>query len=150
MLTKVFHQTKEATTTKTRSYSELSSLHTFEDRYEYLALRGEVGAATFGYDRWMNQNFYRSREWRHIRDHVIARDLGCDLGIEGYEIHDRVIIHHMNPMDAQSIIHSDSSILDIDNLITTTHRTHNAIHYGDASLLPKKYVERRPGDTKLW
>ena len=150
MLTKAFRQTKEAIITKIRTYSELSSLHTFEDRYEYLALRGEVGAATFGYDRWMNQNFYRSREWRHIRDHVIARDLGCDLGVEGYEIHDRVIIHHMNPMDAQSLIHSDDGILDIDNLITTTHRTHNAIHYGDADLLPKKHVDRRPGDTKLW
>lgn len=133
-----------------RTYTELSSFDTFEDRYEYLALRGEVGAATFGYDRWMNQSFYRSREWRQKRDYVIARDLGCDLGVEGYEIHDRIIIHHMNPMQTKELIHGDPDILDLEYLISTTHRTHNAIHYGDAGLLRKKFVARGPGDTKLW
>lgn len=133
-----------------RTYTELSSFDTFEDRYEYLALRGEVGAATFGYDRWMNQSFYRSREWRQKRDYVIARDLGCDLGVEGYEIHDRIIIHHMNPMQTKELIHGDPDILDLEYLISTTHRTHNAIHYGDVGLLRKKFVARGPGDTKLW
>lgn len=133
-----------------RTYTELSKLDTFEERYEYLALRGEVGAVTFGYDRWMNQNFYRSREWKRKRDYVISRDLGCDLGVEGYEIHDRVIIHHMNPMQSKSLIHGDPDILEIEYLVATTHRTHNAIHYGDKNLLAKKYVPRGPGDTKLW
>ena len=135
---------------KLRTHSELSKLQTFEERYEYLALRGEVGAVTFGYDRWMNQGFYRSREWRRIRDYVIARDLGCDLGIEGYEIYDRIYIHHMNPMTVDDLTHGNEDILDPEYLISTTHRTHNAIHYGDASLLRKDLVERRPGDTKLW
>lgn len=133
-----------------RAYSDLSTLETFEERYEYLALRGEVGVATFGYDRWMNQNFYRSSEWRHKRNYVISRDLGCDLGVEGHEIHDRIIIHHMNPLQTKSLIHGDPDILDIEYLISVTHRTHNAIHYGDSSLLQKKFVARGPGDTKLW
>lgn len=134
----------------TRSYSELLRLSDFEQRFEYLALRGMVGDATFGYDRYINQQFYRSREWKQVRHHIIARDLGCDLGIEGFEIHDRPIIHHMNPMNVDDIARGDSSILDPEFLITTTHRTHNAIHYGDARLLAKPAVERRPGDTKLW
>lgn len=135
---------------KIRSWSELRQIDSFEDRFEYLSLKGEVGSETFGYDRWMNQQFYRSREWRQVRSQVIARDEGLDLGVPGYEIFDRVIIHHMNPMTVESLEHGDSDILDPDFLITTTHRTHNAIHYGDASLLPKALVERRPGDTKLW
>ena len=135
---------------KTRSYSELRRLDTFEERYRYLALRGSVGDPTFGFDRWINQDFYRSPEWKRIRQHVIARDLGMDLGVEGYEIYDRVIIHHMNPMRADDIVHGDEVILDPEFLITTTHRTHNAIHYGDESLLPRQLVERRPGDTRLW
>lgn len=133
-----------------RRYTELRRLETFEERYQYLALRGEVGASTFGYDRWINQAFYRSNEWKHIRNHVISRDNGCDLGVEGYEIHGRLIIHHMNPMTVDSIAHSDSEILDPAFLITTTHRTHNAIHYGDERLLPRPLVERKRGDTKLW
>jgi 5-methylcytosine-specific restriction endonuclease McrA len=133
-----------------RSYDELSELSTFEDRYRYLALRGEVGAATFGFDRWVNQRFYQSREWRGIRDYVITRDEGCDLGILGYEIHDRLYIHHMNPMSLRDITEGDPRILDLNNLITCTHSTHNAIHYGDESKLAKPLVERRPGDTKLW
>lgn len=137
-------------TTKIRTYSELLQLSTFEQRYKYLALRGIVGDATFGYDRYVNQQFYRSREWRQMRHQIIARDLGCDLGIEGYEIHDVIYIHHMNPMNVENIANGDSSILDPEFLISTTHRTHNAIHYGDERLLAKPLVDRRPGDTKLW
>ena len=133
-----------------RTYSELAELETFEERFRYLALRGRVGDVTFGFDRHLNQNFYTSTEWRHIRTHVIARDLGCDLGVEGYDIHDRVYIHHMNPMTVADVVHGSSDILDPEYLITTTHRTHNAIHYGDERLLPRQLVERRPGDTKLW
>lgn len=133
-----------------RTYSELSQIPTFEERYEYLALRGVVGEPTFGYDRWINQAFYRSAEWRHIRNYVIYRDLGCDLGVEGYEIHDKVIIHHMNPMQQADLLHGNDDIVNLEYLISTTHKTHNAIHYGDARLLPKQYTPRRPGDTKLW
>lgn len=125
-------------------------LETFEERYRYLALRGRVGESTFGFDRYINQMFYRSSEWRNLRYQIIARDDGCDLGVMGYEIHSRLYIHHMNPMDAGDIIEGDSSILDPQFLITTTHRTHNAIHYGDERLLPRPLVPRRPGDTKLW
>lgn len=133
-----------------RTYSDLMRCHTFEDRFRFLALRGEVGAATFGFDRYINQQFYTSTQWKQIRHHVITRDNGCDLGIEGYEIYNRLVIHHMNPMTPNDVIHGDSSILDPEFLITTTHRTHNAIHYGDEHLLPKALVERRRGDTKLW
>lgn len=133
-----------------RRYRDLRSLRTHQERFAYLKLGGTVGEATFGHERWMNQEFYRSTEWRQIRHHVIARDLGCDLGIDGYEIHDRVYIHHMNPMTAEEIAHGDGSILDPEYLITVTHRTHNAIHYGSEKLLPQPMVIRRPGDTKLW
>lgn len=133
-----------------RSYRELRRLKTFEERFRYLSLRGEVGKSTFGFDRWINQQFYTSSQWRHLRHHLISRDNGCDLGIDGYEIHDRVIIHHMNPMTPKDIIDGDDWILDPDYLITTTHQTHNAIHYGDESLLRKPFTPRRPGDTRLW
>ena len=133
-----------------RTYSELRRLTDFEDRYKYLALRGSVGRSTFGFDRYINQQFYTSTQWRQIRHHVIARDLGCDLGVEGYEIHDRIYIHHMNPMTVDDIAHGEDSILDPEFLISTTHRTHNAIHYGDERLLPRPLTERRSGDTKLW
>lgn len=133
-----------------RSFSELIRLTDFEDRFEYLALKGSVGRSTFGYDRYINQRFYTSREWKLVRDEVIVRDSGRDLSALGYEIHDRIYIHHMNPMDAQSIIDEDLSILDPEFLICTSHRTHNAIHYGDKSLLRQPLVERRPGDTRLW
>lgn len=136
--------------TMIRSFSELRRIGSFEDRFHYLALRGQVGEATFGFDRYINQRFYTSRQWRQIRHHVIARDNGCDLGIEGYDIHVRPIIHHMNPMTSDDIMYGDESILDPEFLITTTHQTHNAIHYGDEKLLPRPFVERRPGDTKLW
>lgn len=133
-----------------RTYSELNSISTFEGRFRYLALRGTVGAPTFGFERYINQQFYTSRQWKHIRNHVIARDEGCDLGIEGYEVFDRIVIHHMNPMTIDDISNGDESILDPEFLITTTHKTHNAIHYGDERQLPRPFVERKPGDTKLW
>lgn len=125
-------------------------LETFEERYRYLRLKGAVGRETFGFDRYLNQKFYASREWKNVRDEVIVRDDGCDLGIQGYEIHDRIYIHHMNPMTLQDVIHGRESNLNPEYLITVTHNTHNAIHYGDESLLPKPLIERRPGDTKLW
>lgn len=125
-------------------------IDSYEDRFEYLKLNGDVGRSTFGFDRYINQQFYTSRQWRQVRNHVIARDNGCDLGVDGYEIHSRLIIHHMNPMTAEDIIHGDSSILNLEYLITTTHKTHNAIHYGDASLLPRKVEARIAGDTALW
>lgn len=133
-----------------RSYSELRQLSTFEERFRYLALRGRVGDQTFGYNRWVNQDFYTSREWRQARNGIIVRDNGCDLGIEGYEIHRGLYIHHINPITVEQIESGDDCLFDPDNLITVAHRTHNAIHYGDESLLPKPLVERRPGDTKLW
>lgn len=133
-----------------RTYTELQRIDDFVQRYQYLSLRGTVGSSTFGHDRWMNQQFYTSRQWRNLRHHIIARDLGCDLAVEGYDIHDKVIIHHMNPVTADDIVHGDASILDPEFLITTTHQTHNAIHYGDERLLPRAPIVRRPGDTKLW
>jgi hypothetical protein len=136
--------------TMSRTYSELRSIQTFEDRYRYLALRGIVGESTFGFDRWVNQAFYTSKEWREVRHEVIARDNGCDMGVPGYEIHKGLYIHHLNPMTLQQIESGDPCILDPENLITVSHNTHNAIHYGDERMLPKPPVVRRPGDTKLW
>jgi hypothetical protein len=135
---------------RNRTYTELSRIHTFEDRFRYLSIGGSVGKSTFGFDRWINQEFYTSREWRHIRDVVILRDDGCDLGVPGHEIHSMLLIHHMNPVTAEDIEHGEDWILDPEFLITTTRKTHNAIHFGDESLLPKPLVQRRPGDTKLW
>ena len=136
--------------TMIRRYSELRHIPTFEERFDYLRLDGSVGRETFGFDRHINQRFYTSKEWRDIRHHVIARDLGLDLGAEGYEINSRILIHHMNPILADDILHKNDDILDPEFLITTCHNTHNAIHYGDSSLLPKPLVERTRGDTRLW
>lgn len=133
-----------------RSYSELRSLNTFEERYRYLRLKASVGVSTFGFDRWLNQKFYGSSEWKRARDITITRDLGADLGVEGYEIFDRIVIHHMNPITLEDLDEGDPDILDPEYLITTTHNTHLAIHYSDESLLPKPFIERTPGDTKLW
>lgn len=133
-----------------RSYRELMHIDSFEDRFEYLALHGGVGHSTFGHDRWMNQAFYRSREWKQIRQFVINRDNGCDLGVPGYEIYDRATIHHLIPMTPEDIEMGNPMILDPDNLITTTHDTHNAIHYGDRTLLRLPLPERAPGDTVPW
>lgn len=133
-----------------RRYSELRRLETFDERFEYLKLGSTVGAATFGFDRYINQAFYRSREWKSIRNHVIVRDNGCDLGIRGREINGALLIHHINPMTADDISHGSDWILNPEYLITTIQSTHNAIHYGDRSLLVTEFVERKPGDTRLW
>lgn len=134
-----------------KSYSELRRRVSFEERYDYLRLGGVVGRETFGFDRYLNQDFYRSVLWRRARDYVIVRDNGCDLGVEGHEIFDRVYVHHMNPMTPEDIKHSKVDILDPEYLICVTHDTHNAIHYGDEKLLRRReIVIRRPGDTKLW
>jgi hypothetical protein len=133
-----------------RTYSELRRLTTFEERFAYLSMPGEVGVATFGFDRWINQRFYRSWEWKQARQLVILRDEACDLGIPGYDIHRDLLVHHMNPVTPEHLSAGEEWVLDPEYLITTTHRTHNAIHYGDQSLLPRAPVQRRPGDTKLW
>lgn len=133
-----------------KRYSELSRLYTFDERLAYLKLGGGVGRATFGFDRYINQRFYSSREWKSVRNHVIARDNGCDLGIPGYEINVELLIHHMNPLSPDDILHGDGGMLDPEFLITTTHNTHNAIHYGLDDPYPKVVLERTPEDTKLW
>lgn len=137
-------------TIMTKRYFDLSQLYSFDERFEYLKLNGGVGQATFGFDRYINQQFYASQEWQDVRQHVIFRDNGCDLGVNGYEIHSGLLIHHMNPMDSDNIVHQEAWILDPEYLITTTHNTHNAIHYGSRNLLPKVVSERTPQDTKLW
>ena len=135
---------------RTRTYHELRRYDSFLERYEYLKLEGEVGHATFGFDRHINQAFYASWEWKQVRQQVILRDNGCDLGVRGFEINGSLLIHHINPIDADDIVHSRDWVLNPEFLITTTHDTHNAIHYGDKSLLRTEFVERKPGDTKLW
>lgn len=134
---------------KIRTYDELIKLKTFEERYEYLRLFGRVGESTFGFDRYINQEFYRSKEWRRMRDKIIVRDEGRDLGLEGYEIYDRIYVHHMNPMIVTDMDDIDK-ILNPNYLICASFNTHQAIHFGDESLLPKLPIERRPNDTKLW
>lgn len=133
-----------------RTYSELVRLETFEERYDYLRLGAQVGRSTFGFERYRNQRFYSSRQWKLIRDEVIARDLGCDLAIEGRDIYSKVIIHHMNPMTIEDVDKGNPDILNPEVLITTTLLTHNAIHYGDKDQLKSDYVPRRPGDTQEW
>lgn len=133
-----------------RTYSELSKLATFEERYQYLRLDGTVGEETFGFDRYLNQVFYRSQQWKSIRDFVIIRDNGCDLGVEGYEIHGRLIIHHMNPITVKDIENESEFLLNPEFLICTVHNTHNAIHYGDENLLIQLPVERTKNDTCPW
>lgn len=133
-----------------KSYDALILLDTIEDRYNYLRISGGVGYETFGFDRYLNQGFYQSAEWKRVRDEVISRDNGCDLGLEGYEINGRILIHHMNPIQPNQIKFFDPDILDPDFLISCSHKTHNAIHYGDENLLPRRIVERRPNDTTPW
>lgn len=135
---------------KIRTYTELSHIRSYEERFKYLQIHSSVGTSTFGFERYLNQRFYTSAQWRHARNLVIARDRGCDLGVEGYGIYDRATIHHMNPMAVESVIKGDECILDPEFLICTAFMTHNAIHYGDESLLIKSPVVRKPGDTKLW
>lgn len=133
-----------------KTYSELITLPTFEERYEYLRLKGVVGKDTFGFDRYLNQNFYRSAEWKKIRDFVIVRDNGCDLGIEDRVIYGKILIHHMNPITDQDIIHATDALLNPEYLISVTHTTHNAIHYGDVDLLVTKPIVRTKHDTCPW
>lgn len=133
-----------------RTYSELSKLQTFHERFEYLKLNGVIGEDTFGFDRWMNQIFYRSPEWRHVRDIVIVRDNGNDLGLDGFQIGGKILIHHMNPITYHDIMHREEDILNPEYLICVSHRTHQAIHYGNEDLLPADPVERRPNDTCPW
>lgn len=133
-----------------RTYKELSRLQTFEERFDYLKLSGSIGTETFGFDRYINQMFYRSKEWKSIRNHVIVRDNGCDLGIEGREIQKGIIVHHINPIKIDDIVSATEFLMNPDYLICTSLKTHNAIHYGDSNLLDKDPVIRRPGDTKLW
>lgn len=133
-----------------KTYSKLMRLDTFEERFAYLKLTGQVGTQTFGWDRPLNQLFYRSPQWKRIRNHIIVRDGGLDLGAEGYEILDKVVIHHMNPMLGQDLLDFNPDVLDPEFLITTSAGTHRAIHYGSESLIPRLPPERRPGDTRLW
>lgn len=133
-----------------RTYSELITLPTFEERFQYLRLDGSVGDETFGFDRYLNQVFYRSQRWKDVRQQVIIRDCGRDLAMEGYEIYDRIIIHHMNPLTVRDIERESEFLIDPEYLICTIHNTHNAIHYGDESLLISKPIERRMNDTCPW
>lgn len=136
---------------KIRAYTELSQLKTFEERFEYLRLNGQVGKDTFGFDRIFNQRFYKSPEWLRVRDIVMIRDNGCDLGVEGYEIRgQRILIHHMNPFLLEDLEQRVETLLDPEYLITTIHSTHNAIHYGDVNLLTRSPIERLPNDTCPW
>lgn len=139
------------TTKIIRTYSELKELKTFEERFKYLKLGGVVGAETFGFDRYFNQKFYTTTEWKQLRNHIIVRDLGCDLGCEDHEIFgQRIIVHHMNPIDLEDIEKKSDFLLNPEFLITTIHSTHNAIHYGDESLIITAPIERRRNDTCPW
>lgn len=133
-----------------RTYSELITLPTFEERFRYLKLDGAVGQDTFGFDRIFNQRFYKSREWKRVRDIVIARDMGCDLGIEDREIYGNILIHHLNPISLEDLENHTDYLLNPEYLICTTHATHNAIHYGDESLLVTAPIERTKNDTCPW
>ena len=133
-----------------KCYSELCQLSTFEERYRYLRLFGTVAGETFGFDRYLNQIFYKSKEWLDIRDEVIIRDNGCDLGIEGREIHSKILIHHMNPITVKDILERSDFLLNPEYLISTVKNTHDAIHYGDSSLLVKDPIERRKNDMCPW
>lgn len=134
----------------TRSYSEMLRRRSFEDRFNYLKLGGQVGRETFGYDRYLNQKFYTSKEWKRTRDLIIARDQGCDLAVPGYEIYDKILIHHMNPITEDDIRHGNDDIFDERYLISVSLETHNAIHYGRSEVPRQSLKERTPGDTKSW
>ena len=135
---------------KIRTYSELMTLRTFEERYNYLALYGSVGVATFGFDRFLNQDFYTSDLWRSVRDKIIVRDDACDLAVKGYDILDAIRVHHMNPMMIQDFEDGNPDILEPEFLICTSLHTHNIIHFGNSKNLIRLPIERRKGDTKLW
>ena len=134
-----------------KSYSEMITMSEFDDRFRYAKLDGQVGMDTFGFDRYLNQQFYRSKEWKRLRDQIIIRDNGCDLGVPGHEISGKIYIHHLNPLSLEDITESTEKLFDPDNLVCVSAETHNAIHYGDESILEKnKIVERSPGDTCPW
>lgn len=133
-----------------RTYSELISIPTYKERFEYLKLDGQVGKETFAKDRWVNQNFYHSQEWRSLRHEIIVRDFGRDLAMEGYEIHNSPVIHHMNPIMLEDVLEHSDILINPEYLITVSYMTHQAIHYGDYNLIDYDPVIRRPGDTKLW
>lgn len=133
-----------------KTYRKLSKLKTFKNRFDYLRFMGVVGENTFGFNRYLNQNLYRSSLWRNTRDLIIIRDEGCDLGVSGYEIPDQIFVHHINPLSMEDIEEGNEIIFNLNNLICSSRRTHRAIHFGDASLLPKPLVVRQPGDTTLW
>lgn len=134
----------------TKSYQELSRLKSFEDRFDYLKLTGVVGETTFGFDRYLNQAFYRSKEWRNVRREVIVRDDGCDMGHPDHPINGRIIIHHINPVSLEDLDEGSDILLDPNNLVCVSETTHNAIHFGDSTLLPEPYVERSKNDTCPW
>lgn len=140
----------EVTRTKIRTYQELIRLPTFEERYEYLRIGGNVGESSFGFDRYLNQALYKSREWLSVRDLVIVRDNGYDLGVDDRSIGNRIVVHHMNPITAEDIENGNPAVFDPRYLICTAGLTHRAIHFGDKSLLPKPPIERRHGDTCPW
>lgn len=133
-----------------RTYSELTTFDTFEERFEYLKLEGRVGRETFGYDRYLNQLLYKDKEWLRTRRDIIIRDNGCDLGIPGRQIHGKVLVHHIDPITVEDILNRHPKVFDPDNLVCTSLLTHNAIHYSDESILPLDPVERRPNDTCPW
>lgn len=133
-----------------RTYSELITFPTFKERYEYLRLGGSIGEETFGFDRYLNQSFYRTREWKDIRDYVIVRDNGCDLAMLDREIHGRILVHHMNPITMEDILKRSKYLLDPEYLISTSKITHDAVHYGDSSLLATDPIERNKNDTCPW
>lgn len=135
---------------KIRKYSELKRLKTFEDRFDYLNLAGVPFARTFGSHRHLNQALYTSDRWKKVRNLIIVRDDGCDLGVEGHDINDRIIIHHMNPITIDDVLEERDCVFDPENLVCTSRASHKAIHYGDLSLIPRLPIERKPGDTKLW
>lgn len=138
-------------TNEIRTYTNLSKIKDFMDRFEYLSLKGVVAEETFGFDRYLNQRFYRSREWRQLRSKIIVRDNGCDLGVPGHEIFDHIFIHHMNPLKLDDIVNSTDYLLNPEYLICVSRTTHNAIHFGDKSLIaPSELVERKPNDTCPW
>lgn len=136
--------------TNTKTYSELIKIPTYEERFQYLQLKGAVGTDTFGYDRYLNQILYNSPEWKRLRNQIIIRDNGCDLGCEGYEIYGRILIHHLNPITVEDVVSRNPIVFDPENLVCVSHNTHNAIHYGDESLLILAPVERTKNDTCPW
>lgn len=133
-----------------KTYSELITIPTFEERFQYLQLKGSVGKDTFGYDRYLNQVLYSSPEWKRLRNQIIIRDGACDLACEGYDIHGRILIHHLNPITVDDVLARSRKVFDPDNLVCVTHNTHNAIHYGDANLLVTGPIIRTKNDTCPW